>query len=117
MSGSVFIGDKDSSENEIIDGNVLLARELSKIAQAENYEDSFQGVTDKIKEDLFGVDKDADMSDEDYEWIYGHPNYWKRANPFSKENFENINKILTESDPNVIMGKILSEQVQKDAPQ
>ena len=54
------------------------------------------------------VNDGKDLSDDDYEWIHGHPNYWKRANPFNKENFERINKFLTESDPDVMMAKILS---------
>ena len=105
MSGSMVLGDINLPETEIIDGDVLLARELSKIIQSEKYEDSLEGVTDRIKEEVFGVQpNDSEMSDEEYEWIHGHPDYWKRANPFSPDNFKRINKILTENDPNVIMG-------------
>ena len=66
----------------------------------------------KVEE--FGIVKDVnELSDEDYEWIMGHPNYWKRANPFQKENFENIMKFLTENDPDVMMARELSKQYQE----
>ena len=52
------------------------------------------------------------LSDEDYEWIMGHPNYWHRANPLKKENFDAIMKFLNENDPDVMMARELSKMVQ-----
>ena len=49
------------------------------------------------------------MSDEDYEWLNGHPNYRKRINPFANDNLERINRFLIDNDPNVVMGRIMSE--------
>ena len=51
------------------------------------------------------------ITDEEYEWLNGHPDYSKRANPFTKKNFQEINKFLAENDPDVLMGKILSESL------
>ena len=52
-----------------------------------------------------------EISDEEYEWLNGHPDYSKRSNPFKKENFEQILKFLAENDPDYVMGKILSESI------
>ena len=90
---------------------------------AERYEDSLQGVTEKIKKETIdallekinkGKLQTDNLSDDEYEWLNGHPNiynFWKKANPFSKENFEQINKILTENDPDIMMSKVLSEEL------
>ena len=64
--------------------------------------------------DQFSKDLNLDeLSDEDYEWIMGHPNYWKKANPFKKENFDNIMKFLTDNDPDVMMARELSKLYQQ----
>ena len=80
-------------DTEFYDGDVLIARELSKMINAENYEDYLQGVTERIKKEtidalLQKLRQDDDISDEQYEYINDNPNYWKKANPFNKENFE-----------------------------
>ena len=134
MTGNVIIADAnieapsisdwiEEKPEEIVDGDVLIARELSKMINAERYEDSLQGVTEKIKKETIdallekinkGKLQTDNLSDDEYEWLNGHPNiynFWKKANPFSKENFEQINKILTENDPDIMMSKVLSEEL------
>ena len=71
----------------ISDPDVLFAREFSKMISTQNKEETLQGILDKSYKETFGsikekLDQDLKLSDEEFEWITGHPNYWKRANPF-----------------------------------